>query len=108
MKSNSTCNIFESLKDYSGFVTTENLQKYSISEYAEIIQLGEIDGVEIDALDMSSKARTGTFKDWVACATIAYCKQNEVQHFVTQSSGNTANALAEYCRHFKQRVTIFS
>ncbi len=107
MKSDNTCNIFEYFENYNDFVATENLQKYSVSEYANIIQLGIIDGVEIDALDMSSEAKTGTFKDWVACATVAYCKQNNIQHFVTQSSGNTANALAEYCRHFKQKVTIF-
>lgn len=94
--------------DSTGLPVPKNLLlESSISEFASVIECGHYKDVRIDALDMSSGAKTGTFKDWVACATIAYCRHHKIEHFVTQSSGNTANALAAYCSEFGQPVTIF-
>ena len=56
---------------------------------------------------MSTDSATGTFKDWVACTTIAYCKSNGIGEFVTQSSGNTANALAVYSELHEISAHIF-
>lgn len=99
--------VFEYFSPEGLSVPKKLLLSSSISEFAAVIECGEYKGVKIDGLDMSSGAKTGTFKDWVACATIAYCRHNKIEHFVTQSSGNTANALAAYCSEFEQRVTIF-
>ena len=47
-------------------------------------------------LDLSTGSPTGTFKDWLACFCIAQCLQDGVAEIVTQTSGNTGNALAFY------------
>jgi hypothetical protein len=47
-------------------------------------------------MDLSTSSTTGTFKDWVACYTIAYCLDQGIDRFVGHSSGNTLNALARY------------
>ena len=47
-------------------------------------------------LDLSTGSPTGTFKDWLACFCIAQCLQNGIKEIVTQTSGNTGNALAYY------------
>lgn len=104
---NSTNSVFSSLGPHGLTIPKNLLLDSSIAEFAAIVELGEYKGVKIDALDMSSGAKTGTFKDWVACTTIAYCKYNNIESFVTQSSGNTANAIAAYCTEFEQHVTIF-
>lgn len=102
-----TNSVFSFLDEDEGLIPKDILLQASIGEYANVVECGEYKGVEIDALDMSSGAKTGTFKDWVACATIAYCKYNNVENFVTQSSGNTANAIAAYCTEFDHSATIF-
>ncbi len=102
-----TTSVFKKLKSIDSIIPREVLLDSSISEYADILPCGKYRGVIIDALDMSSGSKTGTFKDWAACATIAYCKHHQINKFVTQSSGNTANALAAYCSEFNQNVTIF-
>jgi hypothetical protein len=68
----------------------------SSREGAAIIGGQEWQGVRLLFLDMSSMSSTGTFKDWVACVTIGCCLEENCQTFITQSSGNTANALAYY------------
>ncbi|MBL4586737.1 MAG: PLP-dependent lyase/thiolase [Flavobacteriales bacterium] len=50
--------------------------------------------------------KTGTFKDIIACYTIAYCIHNGISEFVTQSSGNTANSIAYYASLYKIKATI--
>lgn len=47
-------------------------------------------------LDLSTGSPTGTFKDWLACLCVAQCLQSGVKELVTQTSGNTGNALAFY------------
>jgi threonine synthase len=82
------------------------LQKASIREGAEVIQGKEYKGVELTVLDLSTYAATGTFKSSAACVTVAECLRRGVEQFVSQSSGNTANALALYATTAKIRVMI--
>jgi len=63
-------------------------------------------GVNLFLCDCSSETVTGSFKDIVASYTIAYCLNNGISEFVTQSSGNTANSIAFYANKYKIRVTI--
>lgn len=89
------------------FLSREDLKNFSIAESARLIQCASYKGVNLFLLDMSTNSATGTFKDWVACYTIAYCKKNGIDEFVTQSSGNTANALSKYCNQHCVKVNIF-
>jgi|GEM_PF-5035903 len=78
------------------FASPSNIAAASLGESARIVSGPEINGVTLNFLDLSSLSHSGTFKDWVACLTMAYCLETGVKSFVTQSSGNTANALALY------------
>ena len=65
-------------------------------EAAALVQASGLEGLDAWLLDLSSESPTGTFKDWVAALTVAHCLSNGIERFVSQSSGNTANALAYY------------
>jgi threonine synthase len=54
-------------------------------------------GVRIDLLDLSLGSMTWTFKDWVACVTVAECLAHGHARAVFQSSGNSGTSLAVYC-----------
>lgn len=79
----------------------------SLGEHAALLGPYTHRGVEISLLDLSSKNPTGTFKDWLGCVTIAFCLERGITEFVTQSSGNTANALARYAEPHGIKVHIF-
>jgi threonine synthase len=72
------------------------LRRATIQEGMEVIYGYEYKDVVLGILDLSTYAATGTFKSSVACVTVAECLQRNVRRFITQSSGNTANALALY------------
>ena len=63
------------------------------------MRLGAHRGAAIDVLDLSTLCSTGTFKDWVACVTMARALGRGQRTVLAQSSGNTANALARYAAH---------
>jgi len=72
------------------------LGRLSLREGARIVRLPSYRQVGIDVLDLSTLSTTGTFKDWVACVTVARAVQDGHTVAAAQSSGNTANALATY------------
>lgn len=78
----------------------------SIAEGARIVELPGYRDVAIDVLDLSTLSATGTFKDWVACLTVAACQQREVPLFFSESSGNTGNALSMYAAQAGVRCVI--
>lgn len=78
----------------------------SIAEGARIVELPSYRDVGIDVLDLSTLSATGTFKDWVACLTVAACRQREVPLFFSESSGNTGNALSLYAARAGLRCVI--
>lgn len=82
------------------------LRQASLDERAKIRFCESYSCCPIGLLDLSSHSTTNTFKDWVACLTIAFCLQEGIGEFVTQSSGNTGNALARYASEQGIRVTI--
>ncbi|MCI0668817.1 MAG: pyridoxal-phosphate dependent enzyme [Methylococcaceae bacterium] len=88
-------------------VSGSALRAASIREGAALIEGAAYNGVEISLLDLSTPNATGTFKDWVACVTIAKCIQNGTQIFVTQSSGNTGASLVTYAERHGIRVIVF-
>lgn len=103
----STKNVFSEFDIKEGIFNKHSIERSELSECATLISGAVYKSVKLYFLDMSSGSATGTFKDWVACATIAYCKKNEIPEFVTQSSGNTANAIAKYCQSHKIKTNIF-
>lgn len=74
----------------------DTLSAVSQREGARIVRLAPQYGVGIDVLDLSTLSTTGTFKDWVACVTVARAAGDGHRTVAAQSSGNTANALAAY------------
>jgi threonine synthase len=78
----------------------------SIAEGARIVELPGYQDVAIDVLDLSTLSATGTFKDWVACLTVAACQQRGVPLFFSESSGNTGNALSLYAARAGVRCVI--
>ena len=88
-------------------VTSHSLYAASLGEYATLRGPYRHRGVEITLLDLSSKNPTGTFEDWVACLTIAYCLEHHVSEFVAHASGNAANALARYAEPHGITAHIF-
>ena len=85
----------------------EALAACSRREGAAVIGEFDVDGVAVSFLDLSTYGSTGTFKDWVACVTIAHCVENGIRRFVTQSSGNTSNAIAYYASENEVEALIF-
>lgn len=83
-----------------------DLHRSSLREGARIVQLPSYRGVDIDVLDMSTLSTTGTFKDWVACVTVAESLTKGHQTILAQSSGNTGNALARYMSNVGIRCVI--
>jgi threonine synthase len=88
-------------------IAAEQLSRASIAEYANIVGPYHYAERELFFLDLSSKSPTGTFKDWLACVTIAYCLQHGITEFVTQTSGNTGNALVRYAEPHGIKVHVF-
>ncbi|MCH9650204.1 MAG: pyridoxal-phosphate dependent enzyme [Deltaproteobacteria bacterium] len=82
------------------------LRRASLGERAEIRICEPYSDCSIGLLDFSSHSTTNTFKDWVACVTIAFCLQEGIGEFVTQSSGNTGNALARYASQQGIQLTV--
>ncbi|MEU8975902.1 pyridoxal-phosphate dependent enzyme [Streptomyces monashensis] len=82
------------------------LRRVSQREGARIVRLPPFAGVELDVLDLSTLAHTGTFKDWVACVATARALQARTPIVAAQSSGNTANALASYVSHAGIRSVV--
>lgn len=80
-------------------VERQHLEATSLREGAQILGPVDYEGRHLWFLDMSSLSTTGSFKDWVAAVTVARARQDRLRVFVTQSSGNTANALARYAAH---------
>jgi threonine synthase len=95
---------------YSGRLSglsPESISAASVQEGAAILRGYSYKGVEISMLDMSSYCATSTFKALVACATIAWCLDNGIKAFITQTSGNTGNALAVYAARVGIHIDIF-
>ena len=82
------------------------VERASIAEGVNLIYGKEYKNVHLGLLDLSSYAATGSFKSVVACVTMAACTGRGIQRFVTQSSGNTANALARYAAAANVKVLI--
>lgn len=87
-------------------IPPSDLSRFSISESAGITEPVPFGECQLYFLDMSSWSATGTFKDWVAAVVVAYAYQQGIHSFVSQSSGNTANALHRYCQEFGLDATI--
>jgi threonine synthase len=81
-------------------------ERTTLREGAAIVDGGVYRGVVLKYLDLSSLSSSGTFKDWVASFTLAHCLQHGISQFITQSSGNTGNALACYASHCGVRVIV--
>lgn len=82
------------------------VERASIAEGVNLIYGKEYKHVHLGLLDLSSYAATGSFKSTVACVTMAACIGLGIKRFVTQSSGNTANALARYAAAANVQVLI--
>ncbi len=102
-----TDSVFSEFDICSSLFTQEVLVEASINECATLYEAVVYNDVNLYFLDLSTESTSGTFKDWAACATVAYCKSNGIKEFVTQSSGNTANAIAKYCREHSIKAHIF-
>src|SRR5258708_1718358 len=87
-------------------VSVATIHRVSLGETARIVDGFAYKGRNISFLDLTSSSPTGTFKDWIACVTIAYCLENRVSHLITQTSGNTGNAIAAYATKNSVRATI--
>jgi len=92
---------------YISGITPASINRASIAEYGAIVGPYEHCGVRLWVLDLSSRSPTGTFKDWLACVTIAHCLDHGITEFVTQSSGNTGNALVRYAEPHGIKVHLF-
>ena len=56
---------------------------------------------------MSSLSPLGTFKDVIGIFVAAYCLDHHISEIVTQTSGNTGNALAYYTKGLGIKLTVF-
>lgn len=83
------------------------LQRSSLREEARILGPVDVDGRELYFLDLSTGTASGTFKDWLACVTVADCLRLGVSQMVTQTSANTGNALGLYASRLGIRLTVF-
>ncbi len=84
---------------YSNTLSREEARlarRVSLHEGARIVGPSTYRGVRLYFLDLSSYSETGTFKDTVACVTVMHCVQRGIPALLTQTSGNTGNALARY------------
>src|SRR5262245_48044767 len=82
--------------DHLTLVREDSVRRVSLREGAAVLMAQSAPSGSLGILDMSSFSTTGTFKDWVACITIAQCLEKGISEFVTQTSGNTGNALGLY------------
>jgi hypothetical protein len=93
-----------------GTMVTDIPNRYLLAatqnERARVLGPLKYQGRTLYFLDMSSGCPTGTFKDWIACVTVAHCLAEGIQEFVAQTSGNTGNALASYAARLNIRPTI--
>jgi threonine synthase len=78
----------------------------SIREGARIIELPAYRDVLIDVLDLSTLSTTETFKDWVACVATAGCLARGDRTLLTQTTGNTGNAIGKYASRLGIRCLI--
>lgn len=93
--------------DHIQNINPKYIETASIQEGASILSGKSIEGIDISFLDLSTNTKTGTFKDHLACITIAYCLENRIKHFVCCTSGNTGNSLSLYASANKINATIF-
>lgn len=100
----------DAIIEYSNYIrgiNADTLKNVSIKEGVSILRGADYKNRELYFLDMTTHSTTGTFKDWIACLTVAHCLENKIAEFVTQTSGNTGNALACYASRNKICATIF-
>ncbi len=83
------------------------LQDVSLREGGRIIGPVDVNGVNLFILDMASLMADGNFKSTVACMAVARSIQQGVQRLAVCSSGNTAVAMARYCRDKDIKLDIF-
>lgn len=83
------------------------LSKVSCDETVRILGPVSFEKTEIYFLDLSTGSPTGTFKDHLASVTVAHCLHAGIESFVTQTSGNTGNAIARYAHREGIEVHIF-
>src|SRR5262245_46163823 len=100
------CDVMKEFAQYLKGVNVGTIHRVSQGEIAQIISKFTYKGRLISFLDLTSLSPTGTFKDWIACLTIAYCLENQIPHLITQTSGNTGNAIATYGSRHSVRTTI--
>ncbi|MEU3778303.1 pyridoxal-phosphate dependent enzyme [Streptomyces sp. NPDC032472] len=82
------------------------IDRASLREGGRIVQLAPQGGVGLDVLDLSTANTTGTFKSWMVCLAVAQCLRKGSPLVLTQSSGNTANAVAAYAAHAGLRAVV--
>ncbi len=83
------------------------LQDVSLREGCRITGPVDVNGVNLFILDMASLMADGNFKSTVACMAVARSIQQGVRRLVVCSSGNTAGAMARYCRDKDIKLDIF-
>jgi Pyridoxal-phosphate dependent enzyme len=83
------------------------LDRVSLNETSRVLGPASFEGRSLCFLDLSTGSPTGTFKDLLACLVVAHCLHHGIEEFVTQTSGNTGNALAYYASRHGIRVHIF-
>jgi threonine synthase len=82
-------------------------QQATLGETMRIIGSENIKGVNVSYLDMTTGNPSGTFKDTLACLTLAHCLQNNIKAFCFSSSGNTGVSFAKYANHVGVKAILF-
>lgn len=92
---------------YYKSLTDKSVSRVLQNEIIEFKGSYNYQGVDINFLDMSTLSPVGTFKDVIATFIAAYCLDHHIGEIVTQTSGNTGNALAYYTKDLGIKLTVF-
>ena len=92
---------------YSVGLTADELEPFSISEGARVLELAEYRGVRLLLNDETSLMATGTYKDIDACLTAAIMNAQGPRRAVITSAGNYGYALAKYTQKLSDLDIIF-
>jgi threonine synthase len=82
-------------------------EQATLGETMRIIEGETIKGINLSYLDMTTGNPSGTFKDTLACLTLAYCLHNNIKAFCFSSSGNTGVSFAKYANHVGVKAILF-
>jgi len=82
-------------------------EQTTLGETMRIIGTENIKGVNVSYLDMTTGNPSGTFKDTLACLTLANCLHNNIKAFCFSSSGNTGVSFAKYANHVGVKAILF-